>query len=62
LIPDIINVDVSERKLGDTITVPDLNLDKQINVSEKEDTMYGTIINLKIQSADKEDTEIVNKN
>ncbi len=62
MIPDIINVDVSERKLGDTITVPDLNLDKQINVSEKEDTMYGTIINLKIQSADKEDTEIVNKN
>lgn len=57
LMPDLINVDVLEKKLGDTITVTDLKLDKQINVSEKEDTIYGTIINLKIQSADEEDTE-----
>ena len=45
LMPDTIYIDVSEKKLGDTITLKDFDLDKQINVSEKEDEIYGVIIN-----------------
>ena len=52
LIPDAIYVDVSEKKLGDTITLNNFNLDKQLNVSEKEDEVYGMIINLKNQPID----------
>ena len=49
---DGIFVDVSEKKLGDTITLKDFDLDKQLKVSEKEDVVYGIIINLKNQSID----------
>ena len=52
LIPDAIYVDVSEKKLGDTITLNNFDLDKQLNVSEKEDEVYGMIINLKNESID----------
>jgi large subunit ribosomal protein L25 len=48
LMIDAIYVDVSEKKLGDTITVNDFNLDKQLKINEKEDVIYATIINLKI--------------
>ena len=52
LMPDAIYVDVSEKKLGDTITLNNFDLDKQLKVNEKEDTVYGIIINLKNQSND----------
>lgn len=45
LMPDAIYVDVSDMKLGDSITVNNFDLDKQLKVSEKEDTVYGVIIN-----------------
>lgn len=43
LMPDAIHVDVSDMKVGDSITPNHFNLDKQLNVSEKEDTVYGMI-------------------
>lgn len=43
LMPDAIYVDVSDMKLGDSITVNNFHLDKQLNLSEKEDTVYGII-------------------
>ena len=46
---DAIYVDVSEKQLGDTITLNNLDLDKQLKVSEKEDVVFGVIINLKSQ-------------
>ncbi|MGB7604642.1 MAG: 50S ribosomal protein L25 [Lutisporaceae bacterium] len=52
LMPDAIYVDVSTKKLGDTITLKDFDFDKQINVSEKEDEIYGMITNLKNQPTD----------
>jgi large subunit ribosomal protein L25 len=55
LMPDAIYVDVSEKKLGDTITVKDFDLDKQINVIENEDEVYGVIINLKVLPTDTDD-------
>lgn len=61
LMPDAIYVDVSEKKLGDAITVKDFELDKQINVIENEDEVYGVIINLKVlpTETDDEATETV---
>ena len=44
---DAIYVDVSEKKLGDTINLKDFDLNKELKVSEKEDVVYGIIINLK---------------
>jgi large subunit ribosomal protein L25 len=55
LMPDAIYVDVSEKKLADTITVKDFDLDKQINVIENEDEVYGVIINLKVLPNDTDD-------
>lgn len=52
LMPGAIYVDVSDKKLGDTITLSNFDLSKQLNVSEKEDEVYGRIINLKNQSID----------
>lgn len=52
LMPDAIYVDVSMMELGDKITQANFDLDKQINLSEKEDEVYGVITNLKDQSID----------
>ncbi len=52
LMLDAIYFDVSEKKLGDAITLNDFALDKQLKVSEKEDTVYARIINLKNQHLD----------
>lgn len=43
LMPDAIHVNVSDMKLGDTITLSDLNLDQQLNVSEKDNAVYASI-------------------
>lgn len=45
LMPDALYVDVSNMKLDDSITVRNFDLDKQIKVNEKEDAVYGVIIN-----------------
>ena len=56
LMPDTIEVDVSEMNLGDTITYSQLALDKDIK-SENEDTIFGTVINLRVLPADTDDAE-----
>ena len=52
---DAIYIDLSEKKLGDTITLKDFDLDKQLKVSEKEDVVYGIITNLNNQAIDEAD-------
>lgn len=52
LMLDAIYIDVSEKKLGAAITLNNLHLDKQLKVSEKEDTVFGMIINLNNQPID----------
>jgi large subunit ribosomal protein L25 len=49
LMPDAIIVDLSEKKLGNTITLKDFGLDKQIKTGEKEDEVYGIITSLREQ-------------
>lgn len=46
LMPDAINVDLSEKKLGDKITLKDFGLDEQIKTGSKEDEVYGIIASL----------------
>lgn len=49
LMLDAIYVDVSEKRLGDTITINDFDLAKQLKVSEKENVVYGIIIDYRDQ-------------
>jgi len=51
LLPDAIYVDVANMTLGDAITVDSLALDQRLKVSEKEDTVYGMIINQPVEAA-----------
>ena len=47
LMPDSVSIDVAHKKLGDTITIKDFNLDKLIKVTDKEDEVYAAIIEFK---------------
>lgn len=49
LMPDGVSVDVSDMKLGDTITIKDFVLDKKIKVTDEEDQIYAVIIPKKEQ-------------
>lgn len=46
LMPEVINVDVSQKNSGDTVTFKDFNLDKQVKIHDKIDEIYGTIAKL----------------
>jgi large subunit ribosomal protein L25 len=46
LMPDVIEIDISNKELGDTITLKDFNFDKQISVSDKEDEIYAAITHI----------------
>ncbi|MDD2499136.1 MAG: 50S ribosomal protein L25 [Desulfitobacteriaceae bacterium] len=49
LIPDGVVFDVSEKQLGDTVTIDDFNLDKQIKANDREDEIYAVVIAQKQQ-------------
>lgn len=57
MMPDAIHVDVSDMKLGDAITLNNFDLDKQLKVSENEDTVYGMIINQPINMTAETETK-----
>ena len=52
LMPDVGVVDVSEKELGDTITVNDFNLDQQIKITDSADEVYGVIAQQREQSVE----------
>ena len=52
IMPDALYVDVSEKELDDTISLNNFDLDQQLKVSEKEDVVYGVIVELKNQPMD----------
>jgi len=63
IMPDSIDTDISAKELGDTITIKDFNLDKQIKVSDKEDEIYGTIMHMRaveeeVKEEANEETEV----
>jgi len=49
LMPDVVSIDVTEKKLGDTITVADFVLDKKIKITDEEDQVYAVIVQIKEQ-------------
>jgi large subunit ribosomal protein L25 len=61
LMPDVVNIDMSEKKLGDTITIKDFNLDKEIKVNDKEDEIFAAIIQLKEKAVTEDEEEVIDK-
>ena len=59
LMPDALSIDVSEKELGDTITIKDFDLDPQIKVNDKEDEIYAVITQLKEQVEVDADEEVI---
>ena len=57
LMPDAVSIDVSEKELGDTITIKDFDLDKKIKITDNEDQIYAAIIPMKEQVEEEEVTE-----
>ena len=47
LMPDVVTIDISDKKLGDTITINDFDLDKKIKITDEEDQIYAAIIPMK---------------
>ncbi|MDI6877950.1 MAG: 50S ribosomal protein L25 [Desulfitobacteriaceae bacterium] len=43
LMPDVVVIDVSKKELGDTITLNDFDLDKQLKIHDGENEIYGII-------------------
>lgn len=58
LMPDAVSVDVSGKELGDTITINDFDLDKQIKVNDKTDEIYASIAKFKEQAEDNTAEEV----
>jgi large subunit ribosomal protein L25 len=44
VMPDSINIDVSGRKFGDTVTIKDFVLNEKIKVTDEEDEVYAVVI------------------
>ena len=58
LMPDSVIIDISEKKLGDTITIKDFDLDKKIKITDEEDQIYAVVIPMK-EKIEEEVTEEV---
>jgi len=59
IMPDKVNIDVSQMKLGDTITIKSFDLDNKIKVTDIEDEVYAAIVQLKEEVVEEEDAEVV---
>ena len=58
LMPDSVIIDISEKKLGDTITIRDFDLDKNIKITDEDDQIYAVVIPMK-EKIEEEVTEEV---
>ncbi|MCB2352565.1 50S ribosomal protein L25 [Clostridium estertheticum] len=47
IMPDSLSVDVSQMALGDSITIKNFDLNKEIRVTDKEDEVYASITQMK---------------
>lgn len=55
IMPNVLEVDVSNKELGDTITAEDFKLDERIKVLDREDEVYGAVTHLKTIEKDTEE-------
>ena len=51
IMPDVVEIDISNKELGDTITLKDFNFDKEISVTDKEDEVYATVAHIMVEVA-----------
>ena len=58
IMPDALSVDVSQMALGDTITIKNFDLNKEIRVTDKEDEIYASITQMK-EEIEEEVEEVV---
>ena len=61
LMPDVVNIDIAEKKLGDTITIADFVLDKKIKITDEEDQVYAVIIPIKEQVEEEVEEDATNE-
>ncbi|MGH4050054.1 MAG: 50S ribosomal protein L25 [Clostridium sp.] len=59
LMPDGVSIDVSQMKLGDTITIKDFDLDAKIKITDNEDEVYAAVVQMKEVVEDESDEEVV---
>jgi len=59
LMPDGVNIDVSNKKLGDTVTIKDFDLDKKIKITDDENQIYAAIIPRKEVAEEPADEPVV---
>ncbi|AKN33431.1 5S rRNA E-loop-binding protein [Clostridium carboxidivorans P7] len=57
LIPEVIHINVSGKNAGDSITLKDLNLDKQLKIHDKENEIYATITKMQDKPVEDSDEE-----
>ncbi|MBU3215409.1 50S ribosomal protein L25 [Clostridium estertheticum] len=58
IMPDSLSVDVSQMALGDSITIKNFDLNKEIKVTDKEDEVYASITQMK-EEVEEEVEEVV---
>ena len=58
LMPDSVVIDIADKKLGDTITIKDFQLDKKIKITDDEDQVYAVVIPMK-EKIEEEVEEVV---
>ena len=58
LMPDSVAFDVSEKEIGDTITISNFNLDKEVKVIDNEEEIYAVIAQLKEKPSEEEEADV----
>ncbi|MBX4264220.1 50S ribosomal protein L25 [Clostridium estertheticum] len=58
IMPDALSVDVSQMALGDSITIKNFDLNKEIRVTDKEDEVYASVTQMK-EEVEEEVEEVV---
>ncbi|MBZ9607064.1 50S ribosomal protein L25 [Clostridium estertheticum] len=59
ILPDGISIDISQKILGDTITIKDFDLNKQIKVTDDENQIYAAIAQMKEEVTEEVTAEAV---
>lgn len=57
IMPNVIEIDISEMELGDTITKDNFDLDERIKITDDEDEIYASIIDIIITEVDEPEVD-----
>jgi large subunit ribosomal protein L25 len=59
VMPDYVTTNVADKKLGDTVTIKDFDLDEKIKVTDEEDEVYAAIVARKEQTEEVADEQVI---